>query len=106
MLNTVLTVRDGEAGSHQGRGWETFTDAVIRSVNAKPTPVVFVLWGKPAQKKLSLIDAQRHVIVTGAHPSPLAATKGFFGTRPFSAINAALAKAGQPVIDWQIPNLG
>lgn len=106
MLNTLLTVREGTPLSHNGRGWEAFTDAVIRRVNAKSTPVVFVLWGGPAQKKLPLIDTKRHVIVEGAHPSPLSASRGFFGTRPFSAINRALAKAGQPAIDWQIPNLG
>jgi uracil-DNA glycosylase len=105
MLNTILTVREGEPLSHKGRGWEDFTDAVIGRVNEKPTPVVFVLWGAPAHKKVSLIDTSRHVIVKGAHPSPLSASKGFFGSRPFSAINRALAKTGQPPIDWQLPNV-
>ena len=106
MLNTILTVRDGEPLSHQSRGWEKFTDAVIHRVSARPARVVFVLWGGPAQKKIALIDTQRHTIVTAAHPSPLSATRGFFGSRPFSAINRALHAAGQPPIDWQIPNLG
>jgi uracil-DNA glycosylase len=106
MLNTVLTVRDGEPLSHCGRGWEMFTDAVIRRVSAKRLPVVFVLWGGPAQKKSALIDTQRHAVVTAAHPSPLSAARGFFGTRPFSAINRALHAVGQPSIDWQIPSLG
>jgi uracil-DNA glycosylase len=105
LLNTILTVREGQALSHKGRGWEKFTDAVIRRVSAKTTPVVFVLWGAPAQKKLALIDTQRHIIVKAAHPSPLSASKGFFGSRPFSAINRALAQLGQPAIDWQLPNL-
>jgi uracil-DNA glycosylase len=104
MLNTILTVRHGEPLSHQGRGWETFTDAVISRVSAKPAPVVFVLWGAPAQRKVALIDTQRHVIIQGAHPSPLSASRGFFGSRPFSAINRALAAAGHPAVDWQIPN--
>jgi uracil-DNA glycosylase len=103
MLNTVLTVREGEPLSHKGRGWETFTDAVIRTVSAKATPVVFVLWGRPAQQKLALIDANRHAVVTGAHPSPLSARNGFFGTRPFTAINRALVAAGHAAIDWRIP---
>jgi uracil-DNA glycosylase len=105
MLNTILTVRDGETLSHQGRGWEKFTDAVIRRVSAKPTPVVFVLWGGPAHKKVALIDAERHIIVKAAHPSPLSAAHGFFGSKPFSAINRALLAAGHPAVDWQIPNL-
>ena len=103
MLNTILTLRAGEPLSHRGRGWETFTDQIIRKVSAKPDPVVFVLWGKPAQKKIDLIDTSRHVIVQGAHPSPLSA-KGFFGTRPFSTINSALRGAGKPEIQWEIPN--
>jgi uracil-DNA glycosylase len=103
MLNTVLTVRDGEPLSHQGRGWETFTDLVISRVSAKPTPVVFVLWGAPAQKKIALIDTDRHVVVKAAHPSPLSAPRGFFGSRPFSAINRALRAARHPAIDWRLP---
>ncbi len=105
MLNAVLTVRAHEANSHKGKGWERFTDAVIRNVNEKGDQVVFVLWGNYAQKKLTLIDTTRHVVVQSAHPSPLSARNGFFGSRPFSRINAALEAAGKPVIDWQIPNV-
>lgn len=104
LLNAVLTVRAREPNSHKGRGWETFTDAVIRKVNEKETPVVFALWGRFAQKKAALIDTARHHIVRCAHPSPLSASNGFFGCRPFSKINAALREAGRPEIDWQIPN--
>lgn len=105
MLNAVLTVRAHEANSHKGKGWERFTDAVIRKVNEKQDQVVFVLWGNYAQKKLALIDTTRHVVVQSAHPSPLSARNGFFGSRPFSKINAALAAAGKPTIRWQIPDL-
>ena len=105
MLNTVLTVRAHEPNSHKGQGWETFTDAVIRKVNEKSSPVVFVLWGGPAQKKISLIDTRRHVIVQSAHPSPLSARAGFFGSKPYSKINAALRAAGKPEIEWQLPDL-
>jgi uracil-DNA glycosylase len=103
MLNTVLTVREGEAFSHRGKGWEIFTDAVIQKVNEKASPVVFLLWGNAAQKKISLIDTARHIIVKGAHPSPLSAKK-FFGSRPFSQVNQALKNLGKPEIDWQIPD--
>lgn len=105
MLNAVLTVRAGEANSHKGKGWEKFTDAAIKAVNEKPDPVVFVLWGGYAQKKASLIDTSRHTIIQSAHPSPLSAHNGFFGSRPFSKINAALAQAHKPEIDWQIPDV-
>lgn len=105
MLNAVLTVRAHQANSHKGHGWETFTDAIIRIVNAREEPVVFVLWGAYAQKKASLIDTTRHTIVQSAHPSPLSARNGFFGSRPFSHINAALRQAGQPEIDWQLPDV-
>jgi uracil-DNA glycosylase len=105
LLNAVLTVRAGEANSHKGRGWEVFTDAVIRAVNEKESPMVFVLWGGYAQKKTALIDADRHTIVSSAHPSPLSARNGFLGSRPYSKINAALGAAGKPEIDWQIPDL-
>jgi uracil-DNA glycosylase len=101
LLNTTLTVRAGQAGSHQGKGWETFTDQVIRVVNEKDF-VVFVLWGAHARKKKSLIDTQKHMVVESAHPSPLSAHNGFFGSRPFSRINAALRSAGLPDIDWSI----
>ena len=104
LLNTVLTVRAHEANSHKGHGWETFTDAVLRVVNAQPQAVVFVLWGSPAQKKIPLIDTTRHTIIKSPHPSPLSAEKGFFGSHPFSQINAALIKAGQADIDWQLPD--
>jgi uracil-DNA glycosylase len=101
LLNTILTLRAGEPMSHKGKGWETFTDEIICKVSEKTDPVVFVLWGKPAQSKIKLIDTTRHVIVQSAHPSPLSC-KGFFGTRPFSTINAALRTAGKPEIDWRI----
>jgi uracil-DNA glycosylase len=105
LLNAVLTVRGGEANSHKGRGWETFTDAVIRAVASRPDPAVFVLWGNYAQKKLPLIDETRHVVVKGAHPSPLSA-KRFFGSRPFTHIDEAVAAQGHERIDWRIPDLG
>ncbi|WP_424952788.1 uracil-DNA glycosylase [Deinococcus sp.] len=102
LLNAVLTVRAGEANSHAGKGWETFTDAVIRAVNARPERVVFVLWGAYARKKTKLISGPQHVIIESAHPSPLSVTK-FLGTRPFSKVNAALEEAGATAIDWQLP---
>ena len=105
LLNAVLTVRAHQANSHQGKGWENFTDAIIRAVNDKPDRVVFVLWGAYARKKAPLIDTSRHIIIQSAHPSPLSASNGFFGSRPFSKINAALLTAGKPEIDWQIPDL-
>lgn len=105
LLNAVLTVRAHQANSHAGKGWENFTDAIIRAASAKPDRVVFVLWGAYARKKKVLIDATRHVIIESAHPSPLSASNGFFGSRPFSKINAALREAGKPEINWQIPDL-
>ena len=105
MLNTVLTVRAHTANSHKGHGWEIFTDAIIRLVNAKESPVIFVLWGAYAQKKISLIDTTRHTIVQSAHPSPLSARNGFLGSKPFSTINEALRKVGKPEIAWQLPDL-
>ncbi len=104
LLNTVLTVRAHSPASHKGKGWEKFTDAVIRKVAEKPDRVVFVLWGGHAQKKKPLIEGDDHVIVESAHPSPLSAKK-FFGSRPFSKINAALRQAGKPEIDWQLPDI-
>lgn len=104
LLNAVLTVRAHSAGSHAGKGWETFTDEVIKAVDAKPERVVFILWGAYARKKKSLIDTSRHVIIESAHPSPLSAHHGFFGSRPFSRANAALEAAGRPPIDWAIPS--
>jgi uracil-DNA glycosylase len=104
LLNTVLTVRAHQAASHRGKGWEKFTDEVIRKVSAKKDPVVFVLWGSHAQKKLKIIDAERHTVIKGVHPSPLSAKSGFFGSKPFSQINAALKKNGKPEIDWRLPS--
>lgn len=105
LLNTVLTVRAGESNSHAGKGWEQFTDAVIRALARKRRRVVFVLWGAYAQKKIELIDATRHAIVAAPHPSPLSATKGFFGSRPFSRINELLEQDGEQPIDWSLPDL-
>ncbi|GHO44868.1 uracil-DNA glycosylase [Ktedonospora formicarum] len=105
MLNAVLTVRAHSPNSHKNQGWEKFTDAVIKRVNAKDDPVVFVLWGGYAQKKKALIDTTKHRIVAMAHPSPLSARNGFFGSKPFSTINAALRESGKPEIDWQLPDL-
>jgi uracil-DNA glycosylase len=102
LLNTSLTVRAHEAGSHKSKGWERLTDAIIRAVSSKTERVVFVLWGKPAQKKLELIDSNRHVVIQSAHPSPLSASNGFFGSRPFSQIDAALREFGQSVINWRL----
>jgi uracil-DNA glycosylase len=102
LLNTVLSVEAGNAGSHQKKGWERFTDAVIQAVNQQANPVVFVLWGGHAQKKAGLIDASRHLILHSAHPSPLSTRHGFFGSKPFSRINAFLRSHGRPEIDWQL----
>ncbi len=101
LLNTVLTVRAHAAHSHKNRGWEEFTDAVIRAVNRMEHPVVFLLWGDPAQKKRALIDGTHHRILTSAHPSPLSAYRGFFGSRPFSAVNSFLLANGDPAIRWE-----
>jgi uracil-DNA glycosylase len=103
MLNTVLTVRAGQANSHQGRGWERFTDRIIELVAAKQTRVVFVLWGREAQKKRPLIMQSHHTVIASAHPSPLSVRK-FYGCRCFSQINRDLANAGLALIDWQIPD--
>jgi len=105
LLNTALTVRAHQANSHKDRGWEIFTDAVIEAVNAKADPVVFVLWGANARKKIKLIDQSRHSVIESAHPSPLSAYRGFFGSHPFSRINNALRAAGQAEINWQISDL-
>ncbi|MEM9541091.1 MAG: uracil-DNA glycosylase [Cyanobacteria bacterium P01_E01_bin.42] len=101
LLNSVLTVRKKEAASHAARGWEMFTDAVIRKLSDRSDPVVFLLWGGYARKKAKLIDKKRHVIIESAHPSPLSAKK-FFGTRPFSQVNEALEKFGNSPIDWTL----
>ena len=105
LLNAVLTVRAHTPNSHKGKGWETFTDAVIKAISDKPEPVIFVLWGGYAQKKEALIDTSRHIVLKSAHPSPLSAHNGFFGSRPFSQINALLEKNDQTPIDWRLPNL-
>lgn len=102
LLNTVLTVRDAEAHSHRRRGWEAFTDEVIGKLNSHPHPIVFLLWGKPAEKKTRLIDPSRHIVISSPHPSPLSAHRGFFGSRPFSQANAALQSNGRQAIDWVI----
>lgn len=101
LLNTTLTVRGGAAASHQGHGWERFTDHVIETVSAKSSRVVFLLWGAAARRKRSMIDTERHTIIESAHPSPLSAHNGFFGSRPFSRANAALVDAGLQPVDWQ-----
>ncbi|HEX2979286.1 MAG TPA: uracil-DNA glycosylase [Anaerolineaceae bacterium] len=105
LLNAVLTVRAHQANSHQGKGWETFTDAVLRAVNAKHSRVVFLLWGSYAQRKAEWIDTSRHTVLKAPHPSPLSAARGFFGCRHFSKTNTALQAAGLPPIDWQLPDL-
>lgn len=104
MINAVLTVRAHQPASHANHGWETFTDAAIRAVSDRADPAVFLLWGGYAKKKKKLIDATRHVVLEGAHPSPLSA-KLFFGSKPFSQVNDALVKLGKSPLDWQIPNL-
>lgn len=103
LLNPVLTVREGTPNSHRNRGWERFTDAALRALNARAEPLVFILWGAHAQKKAALIDETRHVVLRSAHPSPLAARRGFFGSRPFSAANRALQGWGAEPIDWCLP---
>jgi uracil-DNA glycosylase len=103
LLNAVLTVRAHQANSHQGKGWEQFTDEVIRVVNAKEERVVFILWGGYARRKKALVDRSRHVVIESPHPSPLSAHNGFFGSRPFSRANEALAEAGRAPVDWCLP---
>lgn len=105
MLNTVLTVRAHQANSHKNIGWEKFTDAAIRVLNQENRPIVFILWGAPAQKKQSMLNNPKHLILKAAHPSPLSAHKGFFGSRPFSQTNAFLEQNGIAPIDWQIENI-
>lgn len=104
LLNAVLTVRAGKPNSHKDKGWEKLTDAVIKAVDARPEPVVFVLWGSYAKKKLRLIDTDRHAVVQGPHPSPMS-TVPFLGTRPFTRIDEAIAAHGHPPIDWRVPDL-
>ncbi|HLS22637.1 MAG TPA: uracil-DNA glycosylase [Pseudogracilibacillus sp.] len=103
LLNAVLTVRAGQAHSHRGKGWETFTDQVIKTLNKKETPVVYILWGRAAQSKRSLIDTSKHFILQAPHPSPLSAYRGFFGSKPFSQTNELLIRSGQKPINWEIP---
>lgn len=103
LLNTVLTVREHQAHSHRNKGWEVFTDQVIRRLNEREQPMMFILWGRPAGMKEVLITSAQHEIIMGAHPSPLSAHKGFFGGRYFSRTNAFLERAGQKPIDWRIP---
>ncbi|MGL9894110.1 uracil-DNA glycosylase [Enterococcus mundtii] len=103
LLNTVLTVREGQAYSHRGKGWEQLTDAIIEKLNERDKPIVFILWGKPAQEKMKMIDKSRHIIITAPHPSPLSAHRGFFGSKPFSKTNDALLALGETPIDWQLP---
>ena len=105
MLNTVLTVRAHRANSHHGQGWEQFTDAAIRALNEQDRPIVFILWGKPAQAKKEMLTNPNHLILTAPHPSPLSAYRGFFGSKPFSKTNAFLQAHGVEPIDWQIENL-
>ncbi len=105
LLNAVLTVRARQAGSHANKGWERFTDQVIRAVSAKDERVVFVLWGGYARRKQALIDTSRHTVITSAHPSPLSASRGFHGSRPFSRANEALVAAGLDPVDWTLPPL-
>ena len=102
LLNTVLSVEEGNANSHQKRGWERFTDEIIKAVNAQDNPVVFILWGAPAQKKATLIDESKHLIIKSAHPSPLSAKNGFFDSKPFSRSNAFLVEQGRTPINWQL----
>jgi len=104
LLNTTLTVRAGEAASHQHKGWETFTTAVVRALAANGSPVVFVLWGGSARAKKALIPADMHTIIESSHPSPMSSFSGFFGSRPFSKVNVALDGYGLPRIDWQLPD--
>ncbi|WP_334115708.1 uracil-DNA glycosylase [Ligilactobacillus sp.] len=103
MLNSVLTVRNGQAFSHKGKGWERLTDAAIEKLSDRPGPVVFILWGRAAQDKISLIDTTKNIVLKSAHPSPLSASRGFFGSRPFSKANQALIAMGEEPIDWQLP---
>ncbi|MBO8175908.1 MAG: uracil-DNA glycosylase [Bacillus sp. (in: Bacteria)] len=105
LLNTVLTVRRGQAHSHRGKGWEQFTDRIITLLSERERPIVFILWGRPAQTKMSLIDTSKHFVITSPHPSPLSANRGFFGSRPFSKSNAFLRQIGEEEIQWELPNM-
>lgn len=105
LLNTVLTVRAGQANSHRNMGWEYFTDKIISLLNYREDPIVFILWGSNAQSKLSIIKNPKHYIIKSPHPSPLSAYRGFFGSRPFSKANKFLVSIGKATIDWQIENI-
>ena len=105
LLNTVLTVREHQAGSHQRQGWEIFTDKIISLLGQREKPMAFILWGSPARRKKDLITNPKHLIVESPHPSPLSAHRGFFGSRPFSRVNAFLESTGQQPIDWQLPDV-
>lgn len=104
LLNTSLTVEEGNAGSHRGKGWETFTDRAIETVNAQAPPCVFLLWGSHARQKKVLVDQGRHLVLESPHPSPLSAHRGFFGNHHFSRANAFLAEQGRTPVDWQLPS--
>lgn len=103
LLNSVLTVEEGKAAAHQGRGWERFTDAIIRKINDECDGIVFILWGAYAQKKAAFVDRQRHLVLKSAHPSPLSCHNGFWGSRPFSKTNDYLQSIGKEPIDWRLP---
>ena len=105
LLNTVLTVRAHQANSHQGKGWEKFTDAIIQAVNEQDRPIVYLLWGRPAQKKASMLTNPKHLVLKAPHPSPLSAYSGFFGCRHFSQANAFLQEHGEEPVDWQIEDV-
>ena len=102
LLNAVLTVEAGNANSHQGKGWEKFTDGVISALNEQAESIVFILWGSYAQKKAAFIDDAKHCVIKGVHPSPLSAYRGFFGSKPFSKTNSFLKQIGKEPIDWQL----
>ena len=105
LLNTILTVRAGQANSHKGMGWEHFTDKIISLLDNREEPIVFILWGRNAQSKLKIIKNSRHYIIKSVHPSPLSAHRGFFGSKPFSKANDFLISIGEEPINWQIPNI-
>ena len=105
LLNTVLTVRAHQANSHRGIGWEQFTDAAIKILNQQDRPIVFILWGRPAQQKKAMLNNPHHLILEAPHPSPLSAYRGFFGSKPFSQTNKFLKEHGVAPIDWQIENI-
>jgi uracil-DNA glycosylase len=103
LLNTILSVEDGKPLSHKDLGWEKLTDQILQACNSLPRPIAFLLWGAPAQAKRRLLDETKHIVVTGVHPSPLSAYRGFFGSRPFTTINTLLAQRDAPPIDWSLP---